>query len=73
MAKNNKSVADQFSDPEMEQIQRYGQALQGGVTPFDEEVERHLQESGAYERAQARAREANAAKMQAARTGGSPA
>jgi hypothetical protein len=35
-------VADRFSDDEMEQIKRYGQALSGGVTPFDEEVERHL-------------------------------
>jgi len=26
----------------VEQIKRYGQALSGGVTPFDEEVERHL-------------------------------
>jgi hypothetical protein len=35
-------VADQFSDDEMEQIKRYGQGLSGGVTPFDEGVERHL-------------------------------
>ena len=35
-------VADHFSDEETEQIKRYGQALSGGVTPFDEEVERHL-------------------------------
>jgi hypothetical protein len=28
----------------MEQIKRYGQALSGGVTPFDEEVERCLSE-----------------------------
>jgi hypothetical protein len=35
-------IADQFSDDEMEQIKRYGQALNGGATPFDEEVERHL-------------------------------
>jgi hypothetical protein len=35
-------VAKQFSDEDMEQIKRYGQALSGGVTPFDEEVERHL-------------------------------
>jgi hypothetical protein len=26
----------------VEQIKRYGQALSGGVTAFDEEVERHL-------------------------------
>ena len=35
-------VADHFSDEDTEQIKRYGQALSGGVTPFDEEVERHL-------------------------------
>jgi hypothetical protein len=63
MAKKQKqkSVADQFSDPEMEQIQRFGEALHGGVTPFDEEVEHHLER---------RAREASAAKMKAAQTGG---
>jgi hypothetical protein len=62
MAKD-KSAADQFSDPEMEQIQHFGQALGGGVTPFDEEVEHHLQR-------RLREREANAAKMRAAQTGG---
>jgi hypothetical protein len=35
-------IADQFSNDDMEQIKRYGQALSGGVTQFDEEVERHL-------------------------------
>ncbi len=40
--KKSHTVTDQFSDEEMEQIKRYGQALSGGVTPFDEEVERHL-------------------------------
>ena len=25
-----------------EEVKRYGQALNGGVTPFDEDVERHL-------------------------------
>jgi hypothetical protein len=35
-------IVDQFSNEDMEQIKRYGQALSGGVTPFDEEVERHL-------------------------------
>jgi hypothetical protein len=35
-------VAKQFSDEFIEQIKRYGQALSGGVTPFDEGVERHL-------------------------------
>ena len=34
--------ADQFSSDEMEQIKRYGQALGGSPTPFDEEVEKHL-------------------------------
>jgi Lon protease-like protein len=53
-------VADQFSDEEMEGIKRYGQAL-GGVTPFDEAVEARLAEH-----------EANAPKMRAAQTGGSP-
>jgi hypothetical protein len=40
--KKSNRIADQFSNDEMEQIKRYGQALNGGVTPFDEEVERHL-------------------------------
>ena len=40
--KKSHPVTDQFSDEDMEQIKRYGQALSGGVTPFDEEVERHL-------------------------------
>ena len=40
--KKSQPVAEQFSDEDMEQIKRYGQALSGGVTPFDEEVERHL-------------------------------
>jgi predicted DNA-binding transcriptional regulator AlpA len=40
MAKNR--IADQFSDTDMEQIKRYGQALGGGPTDFDEEVEREL-------------------------------
>ena len=40
--KKSNPVGDQFSDDEMEQTKRYGQALSGGVTPFDEEVERHL-------------------------------
>ena len=35
-------VADQFSDDEMAQIKRYGQALGGSPTPFDEEVEKYL-------------------------------
>lgn len=53
------SVADQFSDKEMDQIKRYGQALGGKPTPFDEEVEEHLT-----------GMEANAKKMRAAQTGG---
>jgi hypothetical protein len=40
--KKSQPPANQFSDDEMEQISRFGQALSGGVTPFDEEVERHL-------------------------------
>jgi hypothetical protein len=40
--KKSHPIADQFSDDEMNQIKRYGQAIGGGVTPFDEEVERHL-------------------------------
>ena len=56
--------ADQFSDEEMEQVKRYGQALGGGPTPFDEEVQRGL------DRHAERAQEANAAKMHAAQTGG---
>ena len=40
--KKSHPVADQFSDHEMDQVKRYGQALNGGVTPFDEDVERHL-------------------------------
>lgn len=52
------SIADQFSDEEMSQIQRHG-AAQMGDPSFSEEVERNLQR-----------REANAAKMHAAQTGG---
>jgi hypothetical protein len=42
--RKNKShpVADQFSDHEMDRVMRYGQALGGSPTPFDEEVEKHL-------------------------------
>ena len=36
--KESRPVAEQFSNEEMEQIKHYGQALSGGVTPFDEEV-----------------------------------
>ncbi len=62
MAKKKQSpedIASQFSDDEMEGIKRYGQALGGKPTPFDEEVEEHLT-----------GMEANAAKMRAAQTGG---
>jgi hypothetical protein len=40
--KKSHPVADQLSDDEMDQIKRYGQALGGSPTPFDEEVEEHL-------------------------------
>jgi hypothetical protein len=40
--KKSHPIAEQFSDEDMEQIKRCGQALSGGVTPFDEEVEKHL-------------------------------
>jgi hypothetical protein len=60
--KRSHPVVEQFSDEDMEQIKRYGQALSGGVAPFDQEVERHLQK---------RTREASAAKMYTAQTGGS--
>ena len=62
--------AEQFSDPEMEQVKRYGQALGGAPTDFDEEVERELEKRGAYDRI--RPQEASAAKMKATQTGGSP-
>jgi hypothetical protein len=56
--------AEQFSDPEMEQIKRFGQALGGQPTDFDEQVEEALNK-------RERAREANAQKMRAAQTSGS--
>jgi hypothetical protein len=40
--KKSHPVAKQFSNEAMKKIKRYGQALSGGVTPFDAEVERHL-------------------------------
>src|SRR5258706_7378613 len=49
---------------EMDQIKRYGQALGGAPTDFDEQVEAALNK-------RQRAREAGAAKMHAAKTGGS--
>jgi len=57
-------AAGEFSDDEMEQVKRYGQALGGQPTDFDEEVEQELN-------ARQAAREAGAAKMHAAQTGGS--
>ena len=51
----------QFSDSELEQLKRYGQAL-GGVTAFDEEVERHLENLGSHEK-----HEANYKRMKANR------
>lgn len=63
--KSQPHPAEQFSDPEMEQIKRFGQALGGQPTDFDKEVERELEK-------RARAREASAEKMKAAQTGGSP-
>jgi hypothetical protein len=52
--------ADQFSDPEMEAVKQYGQALGGKPTDFDEAVEEHLNR---YE-------EASQKKMRAAQEGG---
>jgi hypothetical protein len=37
--KKSHPVADQFSHHEMDGVKRYGQALDGSPTPFDEEVE----------------------------------
>ena len=42
--KKSHPVTDQFSNEDMEQIKRYGQALSGSPTPFDEEVARCLNE-----------------------------
>ncbi len=62
--KQQQSPAAGFSDPEMDQIKRYGQALGGAPTDFSEQVETALNE-------RQRAREAGAAKMHAAQTSGS--
>ena len=43
MRPDKEECADQFTLPEIAQLQRYGQALGGGITPFDEEVERALE------------------------------
>jgi hypothetical protein len=40
--KKSHPIADQFSDDEMAQIKRFGEALGGKPTAFDEEVERYL-------------------------------
>ena len=58
--KKSHPIADQFSDEEMMRIKRYGEALGGKPTAFDEEVERHLK---AMEKNRARA--AQVAKRQA--------
>jgi hypothetical protein len=58
--KQKPSVADQFSDEEMAQVQQHGKALLGEPTDFDEAVEAHLNEPRG---------EASAAKMHAAQTG----
>jgi hypothetical protein len=55
--RKSRPIADQYSDDEMALIKRYGQALGGSPTPFDEEVEKYL-----------RSVEANKKKL--ARTGG---
>ena len=75
----NQSPADQFTDPEMEQIQRYGQMLGGGPTPFEEAVEAALPKlhPGEAEKKKRAVQpglpgEAQAQKMRAAQTGGSP-
>jgi hypothetical protein len=56
---SHEDIAGQFSDEEMNQIKRYGQALGGKPTPFDEEVEEDLT-----------GMEQNAQKMRSAQTGG---
>ena len=61
--KKSHRVTDQFSDDEMAQMKRYGQAQLGG-TDFSAEVEKELVKLQ-------RKREANAGKMKAAQTGGS--
>ena len=68
MAKQQQShpAAAGFSDDEMEQVKRFGQALGGAPTDFDKEVEKALD-------ARARARGAGAAKMHAARPAVLPA
>jgi hypothetical protein len=57
-------AAQAFSDDEMEQAQRFGQALGGQPSAFDEDVEKAL--------AKHYPKEFGAEKMHAAQTGGSP-
>jgi hypothetical protein len=59
--KTPEDIAGQFSDDEMGQVKRFGEALGGKPTPFDEEVEAHL--SGM---------EQNAKKMRTAQMGLAP-
>jgi hypothetical protein len=59
----SKTPADHFSDEEMEQVQRFGQALGGQPSAFDEDVEKAL--------ARHYPKEFGAEKMYAAQTGGS--
>jgi hypothetical protein len=40
----NNAIADQFSDDDMGMIKRYGEALGGKPTPFDEEVEQYIRQ-----------------------------
>jgi hypothetical protein len=62
MAKQqNQPKQPQFSDRGLEQMKHYGQAL-GGVTPSDEEVERHVKNLGSHEK-----HEANYKRMKAKR------
>jgi hypothetical protein len=59
-------TSDKFSDQEMDQVKRYGEAL-GSSSEFSDEVEKELEKRGAYQRHQ----EAGTAKMRAAQTAGS--
>lgn len=61
-------IAGQFSDEEMEQIKRYGQALGGKPTALDEEVQGHLDAMEAHPGGM----EANAARMRTAQMGLAP-
>jgi hypothetical protein len=52
--KKSGPIADQFWDDEMAQFKRYGQALGGSPTPFDEEVEKYLRSIEANKKKPAR-------------------